>query len=77
VHLQTFLSIPITQKCQILSCLQCAISKWKTDITKNIIYRPLKKAVFYPYDFILSPYLILQVICSMFYFICCILASVV
>jgi hypothetical protein len=35
VHLQTFLSIPITQKCQILSCDTLVVNKRNVDIIKR------------------------------------------
>jgi len=33
-----------------------------TDFTRITVYSPLKKTLFYPYYFILLPYIILQVI---------------
>jgi hypothetical protein len=34
----------------------------QTDYTSIIIYSPLKRTLFYPYHFILLPYVILQII---------------
>jgi hypothetical protein len=36
VHLQTFLSTPVTQKCQILSCDTLVANEWHSDLLNDV-----------------------------------------